>query len=255
MAKPPDNIHDPEFVADLFDRCAANYRWASAISSFGFIKRWRRQCIELVPAATTPGSIVYGFMAGTGEIWPYALKHIGKDCKIVSIDISKEMHKHAVEKLHRHRAEHIEYRQANILDVDLAMSSADYVVSTFGLKTMNQQQQTRIAAVVADSLKPGGHFTLLEASDPVGWVLRPLYRFYLAGVLPLVEKTIVRGARDFSMIGDYTREFGNVSYFADELKKQGLEVKTHRFMFGCATAVSGFKTANIQSHPGADATV
>jgi len=31
-----NDIYDPVFVANMFDRCSANYRWWSAISSFGF---------------------------------------------------------------------------------------------------------------------------------------------------------------------------------------------------------------------------
>ncbi|WP_247744173.1 hypothetical protein [Ruegeria sp. R14_0] len=40
-----EDIYDPAFVADLFDRCSANYRRWSAVSSFGFTSIWRRQCV------------------------------------------------------------------------------------------------------------------------------------------------------------------------------------------------------------------
>jgi demethylmenaquinone methyltransferase/2-methoxy-6-polyprenyl-1,4-benzoquinol methylase len=46
-------------------------------------------------------------------------------------------------------------------------------------------------------LKPGGVFSMIEASDPKGWWLRPLYLLHLKVVLPLVERILLRGAPGF----------------------------------------------------------
>jgi demethylmenaquinone methyltransferase/2-methoxy-6-polyprenyl-1,4-benzoquinol methylase len=35
---------------------------------------------------------------------------------------------------------------------------------------------------------------MIEASDPKGWWLRPLYLLHLKVVLPLVERILLRGA-------------------------------------------------------------
>jgi demethylmenaquinone methyltransferase/2-methoxy-6-polyprenyl-1,4-benzoquinol methylase len=51
----------------------------------------------------------------------------------------------------------------------------------------------------------------------------------------------MRGARDFSMIGTYSTNFGDASGMAAALRDEGLEVRYHRFFFGCATGVSGRK--------------
>jgi demethylmenaquinone methyltransferase/2-methoxy-6-polyprenyl-1,4-benzoquinol methylase len=45
-------------------------------------------------------------------------------------------------------------------------------------------------------LKPGGVFSMIEASDPKGWWLRPLYLLHLKVGLPLVERIFLRGAQD-----------------------------------------------------------
>ena len=82
---------------------------------------------------------------------------------------------------------------------------------------------------------------MIEASDPKGWWLRPLYLFHLKTVLPLVERILLRGAQDFSMIGTYSTNFGDASNLATMLRAQGLEVEFRRSFFGCATAVSGRK--------------
>jgi demethylmenaquinone methyltransferase/2-methoxy-6-polyprenyl-1,4-benzoquinol methylase len=144
-------------------------------------------------------------------------------------------------RLHAHRAHRIDFIQDDVLESRLAPESADFVISTFGLKTFRPAQHERLAALVARTLRPGGVFSLIEASDPKGWWLRPLYLFHLKVALPLIERLLLRGAQDFAMIGTYSTDFGDASGFAAMLRAQGLEVAYRRFFFGCATGVSGRK--------------
>ena len=248
------NIYDPDYVAALFDRCSPRYRWWSAISSFGFVWLWRRQCVDRLlgqqavsrinPAGIAPkqmsAPVVIDLMAGTGEVWPHVLNALPR-ARITAIDISHRMHKEAVAKLHRQRADQITHIAANALEHDLDANVCDLLVATFGLKTFNDEQQTQLARQIARVLRPGGAFSLIEASDPKGWIFRPLFRFYLDRMLPLVEKVFLRGAQDFSMIGAYTRAFGDCSHMESALRSAGLNVTQKRHFFGCATSLAGTK--------------
>jgi len=176
MSTSDEQIYDPDFVRDVFDRCGPNYRNWSAVASFGFVRRWRKQCVSALPIDTAEDAVCFDLMAGTGEVWPHLLRRFP----------------------------------------DLAH--------------------------IKRVLKPGGVFSLIEASDPTQWNLRGLYRFYMDGVLPLIERLFLRGAQDFAMIGTYTKNFQNAAYFADCLRKEGLEVDYRTYFFGCATGVSGRKT-------------
>jgi demethylmenaquinone methyltransferase/2-methoxy-6-polyprenyl-1,4-benzoquinol methylase len=60
-------------------------------------------------------------------------------------------------------------------------------------------------------------------------------------MLPLIERTLLKGAQDFAMIGTYSTNFGDASAVAEMLKAEGLDVEFKRFFFGCATAVAGRK--------------
>jgi ubiquinone/menaquinone biosynthesis C-methylase UbiE len=86
------------------------------------------------------------------------LKRFGDIDVITAVDISSGMHRRAMERLHAYRAHRIAF-----------------VISTFGLKAFNPEQHARLAAMIAHVLKPGGVFSMIEASDPKGWWLRPLY--------------------------------------------------------------------------------
>ena len=239
---PAPDIYDPAFVKAVFDRCSGKYIAFSYACSFGFTERWRRQCVNALPALPA-GATGYDLMAGTGEVWPHLLKRFPDIATITAVDISSGMHTRAMDRLHSHRARHITFIEDDALNSDLPDASADFIVSTFGLKTFNPAQHARLAALVARVLKPGGAYSFIEASDPQGWVLRPLYRLHLMGVLPLIEKVFLQGAQDFAMIGQYTNHFGNAEGFAAQLREAGLEADYRPYFFGCASGVSGRKPA------------
>jgi ubiquinone/menaquinone biosynthesis C-methylase UbiE len=241
MQRKEKDIFDPEFVKGVFDRCGPNYRYWSQIASFGFVWLWRHQCIQFLPAKVNDGTLIYDLMAGTAETWGLLLQRYPASTKIVALDISATMVKNAIERLHKMRATRIEIREADVLKQTSMPASADIIISSFGLKTFNKAQQKSIAKYVAATLKPGGAFSFVEASDPQGWLLRPLYRFYMCSVLPFIERSFLNGAQDFAMIGDYTAAFIDCSHFASCLRNEGLIVEYRKLFFGCASAVCGRK--------------
>jgi ubiquinone/menaquinone biosynthesis C-methylase UbiE len=235
------DIYDPQFVKAVFDRCSDRYIAFSLVCSFGFTERWRRQCVGAMPALSAVGARGYDLMAGTGEVWPHLLKRFHDIGAITAVDISSGMHRRAMDRLHAHRAHRIEFIEDDVLASDLPSESADFVISTFGLKTFNPEQHARLAALIARVLKPGGVFSMIEASDPKGWWLRSLYLFHLKMVLPLIERVFLRGAQDFAMIGTYSTNFGSAAEVASILRGHGLEVEFKKCFFGCATGVAGRK--------------
>lgn len=234
-----NDIYDPAFVADVFDKCSSSYRRWSSIASFGMVVRWRRQCVAALnlPRETTASGV--DLMAGTGEVWPHLLARFPNIQKITAIDISTGMHAQAMDRLHRTRSDRIEHLCANMLDSDLPDKSADFAISTFGLKTFNAEQHGIFARQLARILKPGAPFSLVEATDPLGWSLRPMYRLHLDRVLPLIERTVLRGAQDFAMIGQYTRNFGRGETVVEALRAAGLTINTRYLIGGSAVLLSG----------------
>ncbi len=238
-----DDIYDAQFVKGVFDRCSGKYITFSLVCSLGFTERWRRQCVESLPDLPVAAARGLDLMAGTGEVWPHLLRRFSNIEAITAVDISTGMHQRAMKRLHKLRAKRIKFIEDDVLKSELPPASADFIISTFGLKTFNSVQHEKLAALVARVLKPGGSFALIEASDPKGWWLRPLYLFHLRVVLPLIERVFLRGAQDFAMIGAYSTNFGNAAEFAEMLRSEGLTVKYRSYYFGCATGVSGRKMA------------
>lgn len=241
MTDSPADIYDPAFVKGVFDRCSRRYILFSTFCSMGFTERWRRECVDRLALPDTQGLAGLDLMAGTGEAWPHLFARYPHVGDITAVDISSGMHRLAMERLHKERSHRIAFVEDNVLASNLPAASADFILSTFGLKTFNADQLGQLAALTARSLKSGGRFSFIEASDPKGWLLRPLYLFYLKGVLPMVERLFLRGAQDFAMIGTYCTNFGDAQNFAALLREAGLKVEFRQHFFGCATSVAGYK--------------
>ena len=235
------DIYDPTYIAEVFDRCSANYRVWSAVASFGLVRRWRRHCVAGLDLPQGLPAQGVDLMAGTGEVWPHLLARFPEIAQITAIGISPAMHAEAVARLHGPRARRITHLCANMLETDLPDTSADFAISTFGLKTFDAAQHRIFATQLHRILKPGAPFSLIEATDPLGWRLRPLYRLYLDRVLPLVERMILRGAQDFMMLGAYTKNFGTGDSVTKALRIAGLSVTETRLTGGSALLLTGHR--------------
>ncbi|MFM5953956.1 MAG: class I SAM-dependent methyltransferase [Novosphingobium sp.] len=240
MTEPAPDIYDPAFVKQVFDRCSDRYIAFSYICSMGFTERWRKQCVAAL-ALPDNARVGYDLMAGTGEVWPHLLAANPGIDRIVAVDISSGMHKRAIERLHGMRANQIAFIEDDVLASELPDASADFVISTFGLKTFDAAKLARLADLTARVLKPGGRFAFIEASDPKGWILRGLYLFHLRTILSLIERVFLRGAQDFAMIGAYSTNFGDARAFTAMLEGAGLRAEFRKAFYGCATIACGFR--------------
>lgn len=243
-SRPMTDIYDSAYVIDLFDEMSGSYEHVNYISSFGFTKRWRRQFV--VNAALAPGMIVYDFMCGMGESWGAIVKSIGDGGRVVALDFSEGMLRHARKRQAGMRGTEVALSRQNVLANELADASADAVICGFGIKTLSDPDKDLLAREIKRVLKPGGTFSLIEVSVPGRWFFRPLYMFYLKNVIPIIGRILLGNPRNYRMLGIYAERFGDCSGMRDILADNGLEVAYHDYFFGCATGVSGRKSATGQ---------
>jgi demethylmenaquinone methyltransferase/2-methoxy-6-polyprenyl-1,4-benzoquinol methylase len=117
----------------------------------------------------------------------------------------------------------------------------DTVVSSFGLKTFDEEQQARLAQRVAHALRPGGAFSFIEISAPRFAPLRWLYMFYVKHVIPIAGWVLLGNPANYRMLGVYTDAFGDCRHFARCAQGAGLDAEYVSYFFGCATGVRGRK--------------
>lgn len=230
------DIYDPRVVRALFDGMAATYGLTNYLSSFGFTERWRRRCVgELRWGGET--SVGLDLMSGMGEAW--GLIHDRGPVRLSGVDLSSEMVARARERLREHPEWNVVVREEDVLDNELPSDSADFIISTFGLKTFHRRQYPALAGEVARLLRPGGQVAMVEISVPRARWLRAPYMFYLKRAIPLIGRAFAGNSDDYRMLGRYTAQFGDCGDFAAALRQAGLEVEVRLYFSGCATCIVG----------------
>jgi ubiquinone/menaquinone biosynthesis methyltransferase len=233
------SVYDPAFVKQLFDEMAATYGVVNLVSSFGFARRWRRQCVRAIPIRR--GDRILDLMTGMGEIIPDAGRLIGDEGEITAIDFSARMCQQARRYTDDRVPCSVRIIEADVLAIDLPPGSADVVLSSFGLKTLSVAQLRVFARRVYDVLAPGGRLSLVEISVPRSRWLRIPYMFYLRGVIPLLGALFLGNPENYRWLGVYTEAFGDCSDACRVFSESGLEVEMASYFFGCATGVVGRK--------------
>lgn len=232
-------LYNPTFVRSLFDEMSRTYGVTNYISSFGFCKRWREQCVAQVPIR--PSMTVYDLMTGMGECWRPISRQLHMHGHLIALDFSPEMCRRARSHIVDFQPLNPQVVEEDVLLNTLEPASADCIISTFGLKTFSDDQQQALAQEIARLLRPQGTFSLLEISVPSSPLLRMLYMFYLKYVIPVIGKLLLGNPDNYRLLGVYTARFGNCRNMAAYLHAAGLHVEYKQFFFGCATGLVGTK--------------
>jgi len=213
---------------------ASTYGRVNLLSSFGFTARWRHQAVLGLPLAMA-GSVV-DLMSGMGELWRSLARGLPASARVLGVDLSPEMARRTPREWHFATEVYV----GDVLAWEPA-AFADVVVSSFGLKTFDREQQRHLANKVGRVLKPGGTFSFVEVSVPPFLPLRVAYMFYLRWIIPIIGRLLLGDPDCYRMLGVYTQAFGNSKHFASCLQQAGLDVRHVSYFFGCATGARGVK--------------
>lgn len=234
-----NDIYDPSFVQNLFDEMSGTYGIVNLISSFGFARRWRRQCVRELDIYE--GATVVDLMTGMGELCPDLSRRIGTTGHITALDLSPVMCRKARRFENRRLPCAVEVVQANALHSGLPSESFDVAVSSFGLKTFSSHQVEQLAAELHRVLKPGGTFSFVEISVPPVTLLRVPYMFYLKYVVPHIGRALMGNPDNYRLLGVYTQSFGDCRDVQATFHNAGLDTQLRSYFFGCATGLVGTK--------------
>lgn len=232
-----ENLYDSTTVRALFDEMSLTYGLVNLIASFGFAVRWRHQAVKNL--YLSKDAHIVDLMSGMNELCRSISKYSAKPLHVTAVDFSSEM----VHKARMNWPFTVTTHLADVFEWDFLPSSADAVMSSFGLKTFDDARQRELASRVASLLRPAGVFSFVEISVPPARPLQWLYMFYLARVIPWIGRLCLGNPENYRKLALYTRGFKNCRKFAAYLREEGLEVVEINYFFGCATGVRGYKPA------------
>lgn len=233
------DIYNSKFVEELFDKMSGSYDRMNYITSFGFSSLWRKQSLRKLPLESS--DVIVDLMTGMGECWNLILKKSPSDSKIIALDFSGEMIKHAQSRKNKHNLHNIELLKEDVFDNSISSEIADCVVSGFGLKTFNNDQLDDLAKEINRLLKSGGHFSLIDVSVPNGYLLKSVYMFYLKNIIPILGRIFLGNPSSYKMLGIYTENFSNSKIAKEIFSRNGFDVEYQEYFFGCASGIIGKK--------------
>jgi ubiquinone/menaquinone biosynthesis methyltransferase len=234
-----EDIYRPEFVKGLFNRMSGSYERVNYFTSFGFSIRWRTQFLNHLKRTDNKIEII-DLLTGMGETWR-AVKSKFPNATITGLDFSSEMLKSAKRKNENHFKSEIKLLQQDVLENDLPGSRFDIVICAFGLKTFSPEQLKILALETFRILKPGGQFSFIEVSRPKNKILKTLYEFYLAKIIPIFGSLLLGNPTEYKMLWKYTKEFENSKKATAIFTSAGLKADYYSYFFSCASGFHGVK--------------
>jgi demethylmenaquinone methyltransferase/2-methoxy-6-polyprenyl-1,4-benzoquinol methylase len=212
----------PDDVRSMFDRIAPVYDLMNRVMTMGLDRRWRRLAAR---AVVRPSDDVLDACCGTGDLALAAREAGGK---VVGVDFSEPMLARA-----RRKSDEIEWVRADALALPFADGAFDAATVGFGIRNLADLEAG--LRELARVLTPGGRLACLEITRPRG-ALRPFFRLWFDGLVPLAGKLLPGGAA-YSYLPASVRRFPGPEDLAAAMERSGFAAVSWRLLGGGIVAL------------------
>jgi demethylmenaquinone methyltransferase/2-methoxy-6-polyprenyl-1,4-benzoquinol methylase len=243
-------------IRSMFNNIAPSYDLLNHLLSANIDKYWRWRTTRMVPpvlSADSPGALrpsarqvapILDLCTGTGDLALAYHKAAKGQVPIVGADFCHEMLVRAEAKARRKNIEQIRFLEADAQHLPFADDMFQITTVAFGLRNVTDTDKG-IAEMVRVT-QPGGRVAILEFSQPRGFLMGPIYRFYFRHILPRLGQMISRSKDNaYRYLPESVMQFPDGEALAERLRGHGLmDVQWHAMTFGIATLYVGTKPAS-----------
>ena len=212
----------PDAVRSMFDRIAPVYDVMNRVMTAGLDQRWRRLAAR---AVVRPGDRVLDACCSTGDLAIAGLREGGR---VTGLDFSERMLERA-----RRKAPEIEWVRGDALALPFEDGSFDAATVGFGVRNLDDLEGG--LRELARVLRPGGRVAVLEITRPRG-LLRPFFRFWFDGVVPVLGKVLPGGAA-YTYLPASVRRFPGPEDLGALIEAAGFRAVSWRLLAGGIVAV------------------
>jgi demethylmenaquinone methyltransferase/2-methoxy-6-polyprenyl-1,4-benzoquinol methylase len=229
-------------IRSMFNNIAPSYDLLNHLLSCNVDHYWRWRTTRIVPPVVE-GSVapILDMCTGTGDL-ALAYHKAARGCvPIVGADFCHEMLVRAEAKAKRKNVQQIRFLEADAQHLPFPDGMFQITTVAFGLRNVTDTDKG-IAEMVRVT-QPGGRIAILEFSQPRGFLMGPMYRFYFRHILPRVGQLISRSKDNaYRYLPESVMQFPDGEALAERLRSHGLtDVKWHSMTFGIATLYVGVK--------------
>ena len=216
----------------MFDHIAPTYDSLNHRLSMDIDKAWRRKAIrQILPFAPQK---VLDIATGTGDFAILAAKMLNPE-SLLGVDISEGMMKIGRQKVEQeHLQSIISFKKEDCLSLSFCENIFDAVTAAFGIR--NFQDLDKGLSEMCRVLKPGGHLSVVELSQPVSFPMKQLFWIYSHTLLPLYGKMISKDKHAYKYLINTIEAFPQGEEMVEILKKAGFrDARFKRLTFGICT--------------------
>ena len=206
----------------MFDRIAPVDDVMNRVMTAGLDQHWRRLTVA---AIVRRDDRVLDACCGTGDLAVAAARAGGR---VTGLDFSERMLERA-----RRKSLAIEWIRGDLLE--LPFESAAFDAATVGFGVRNVADLERALAELCRVLRPEGRLAILEITMPRG-LLRPFYRLWFDGVVPLLGK-LLPGGSAYTYLPASVRRFPGPDELAELMRSTGFDDVRYRLLAGGIVAL------------------
>ncbi len=220
-------------VEQMFDSIAPTYDKLNHLMSFDIDRSWRRKAIDILKPYK-PQRIL-DVATGTGDFAMLAAQRL-RPAQIDGVDLSEGMMRIAAEKFRTAGLEPTEARfeQMDCTEMTFDDNTFDAVISAFGIR--NFQSLDKGLAEMCRVLKPGGHLSIVELSEPKAFPMRQLFGIYSHTFLPFYGRLVSGDNQAYGYLTATIEAFPQGEEMMGILSKAGFrKTSFKRLTFGICT--------------------
>jgi demethylmenaquinone methyltransferase / 2-methoxy-6-polyprenyl-1,4-benzoquinol methylase len=215
----PSIADKPRFVAAMFGRIASRYDLMNTLMTGGRDAAWRRLVADGLGAPRQ----VLDIGTGTARLAATIARRL-PGSQVVGVDFSEPMLRAGTER--------VPLLAADALRLPFADGSFDAITSAFLLRNLADMRAG--LAEQARVVRPGGLVVVLETTPGPSGLLRPLFRLYFRGVVPLLGRLVAGDASAYTYLPESSLAFLEPEHLAEVMREFGLAVVSIRRQgFGC----------------------
>jgi demethylmenaquinone methyltransferase/2-methoxy-6-polyprenyl-1,4-benzoquinol methylase len=232
-----DSLMTADENLEMFDYIAPYYDGANRILSIGLDSQWRKEAVRKLSPQDC--SLYLDVGCGTGDISLEILRQ-NRNCHIVGIDKSLGMLEIGWEKLRRFGLDsEILLKEGDCLSLNFPDDSFDGVITVFCIR--NVPDHRRAFSEMVRVLKPGSKLVVMELTEPLGQIMKPLFRIYSRTVMPLITR-IMSSVSAYKYLSDSMAAFPKPDEIKGVMIEAGMtEVRYKQITGGIVTVFEGVK--------------
>ncbi len=221
-----------KLVEQMFDDIAPTYDTLNHRLSWDIDKGWRKKAIRQL-APFKPQSIL-DIATGTGDFAILSAKMLNP-AKLIGADISDGMMKIGRKKVEHEKLDDIiSFEKQDCLALSYSDNTFDAVTAAFGIR--NFQDLDKGLQEMFRVLKPGGHLSIVELTEPMSFPMHQLFRIYSHIFLPAYAKMISRDRGAYEYLTATIEAFPQGEQMIDILHRAGFsQAKFKRLTYGICT--------------------